>query len=108
MKIKFDGEFGCVVTREPGDPRAGTESQLLHWMKKVLNEKGFDFIKKLMWKDGHMVSDDQHYLRARNVNRLKPGDIWAIWSTHWLIRGLHTDYNQGEVYFRVERAVEDE
>ena len=108
MKIDFGEQIGCRVRRELGDPRVGTESQLLHYMKRALNAQGFDFIKKLMWKDGHMVSDDQHYLRARNVKSLKPGDIYAISSSYWQIYSLHEDYNNGQAFFRVTRVESDE
>lgn len=56
--------------------KPATESALLHELKIALNAAlsqlsgiGFSpkqppFIKKLMWKDGHLVDDTQHYLRT--------------------------------------------
>lgn len=71
MKVKLHGKV-CRVIREEGDPKlnagfAGNESLLLHRVKVQLNQEGFDFIKKRMHKDGHMVDEFQQYLRERKV-----------------------------------------
>ncbi len=73
----------CYVYRQPGDPvfrpnRSrhswsppgwyGAESRLLHHVLKILNGRGYGFIKKRMWKDGHMFgSDHSQYLRSRDL-----------------------------------------
>jgi hypothetical protein len=73
----------CYVYRQPGDPVFrpnngkscwsapgwyGAESRLLHHVKRILNQRGYDLIKKRMWKDGHMVGTEfTQYLRSRNV-----------------------------------------
>jgi hypothetical protein len=41
------------------------ETAFWHDLKKAMQAMGFDVIKKLMYKDGHMVDDNQHYLRDR-------------------------------------------
>lgn len=73
----------CYVYREPGDPvfrpnrsRSswsppgwyGAESRLLYNVGKILNRRGFDLIKRRMWRDGHMFgSEHSQYLRSRNL-----------------------------------------
>lgn len=81
----------CHVTREPGDKRMKDESQFLYRVKQKLNEMGYDFIKKRMWKDGHMVAEEQLYLRERDT---RPGRrTLAIWNPGWAIRGAEADFN---------------
>jgi hypothetical protein len=73
----------CYVYRQHGDPifrpnRSGSswsppgwygaESRLLHHVLRILNARGYDLIKKQMWRDGHMVGTEHtQYLRSRNV-----------------------------------------
>ena len=46
----------------------GAESRLLHHVQKNLNQRGYDLIKKRMWKDGHMVGTEYTlYLRSRDI-----------------------------------------
>jgi hypothetical protein len=104
--IKMRGNvFGtCHVVREPGDPKfhgrinAAGESKFLHHLKGVLNAQGYDFIKKRMHKDGHMVDEMQQYLRER-----KPvhGRVLSIYNNSWAIEGAEVEFNQGEVFLGV-------
>lgn len=90
----------CIVIREPGDPRLKSDSQLLYHVKKALNLQGPDptrWIKKPMWRDGHMVSMCQYYLRTRT------GDM-AIYDPDYAIRSLLTEYNkEGKITLVVRR-----
>lgn len=98
-------ETVCVVEREPGDPKftgvkdAKGESRLLYHVQKELKKQGYDFIKKRMWKDGHLVSSLQQYLRERNKN----GDrCLAIWNSDWDILRSEESFNRkGVTYFSV-------
>lgn len=114
MKVQLEtnenGNGHCFVNREPGDPkfRNGTwgsgESRLLYHVKQILNRQGYNFIKKRMWKDGHMVSEQQLYLRERKP---KNGRLLGIYSHFWQIRGAEEDFNKnGEVMFTVQNLVE--
>lgn len=48
----------------------GAESRLLHHVQKILNQKGYNLIKKRMWKDGHLFGTEHtQYLRSRNRNK---------------------------------------
>ena len=71
----------CYVYREPGDPvfrpnRSklswsspgwyGAESRLLYNVQKALNRRGYDLLKKRMWRDGHMFGcEETQYVRSR-------------------------------------------
>ena len=73
----------CYVYCEPGDavfrPNRsryswsppgwyGAESRLLYNVLKIVNGRGYDLIKKRMWRDGHMFgSDHTQYLRSLNL-----------------------------------------
>jgi len=83
------------VEREKGDPKYATESTLLYHIKNHLNKKGFNLIKKRMWKDGHLVDDTQQYLRSRKPDEK---DSIYIHSTHYAIRDISEEWNKyGEV-----------
>jgi hypothetical protein len=99
------------LTREAGDPKfygianAAGESKLFHYLKKHLNQHGIlggDFIKKRMWKDGHLVDDMQQYLRSRK--ECADGGIWCIYNASYAIRGAEEDWNRdGEVVLSLGR-----
>jgi hypothetical protein len=93
MKIEIVGNQ-CIVTREEGDPRfygvknAAGESALFHHMVKLLKAQGYDVIKKRMWKDGHMVDEQQQYIRTRATKpNKKTPRVFCIYNTFWAIRG---------------------
>lgn len=94
--LKTGLPYGLEVIREKGDPvfygayKGAGESQFLHWLKLVLIKKyKWDLIKKLMWKDDHMVDDTQHYLRSR-YQTTKPNI--AIYNNHYAITDLNDDF----------------
>jgi hypothetical protein len=112
MKVTLKGNK-CIVQREKGDRGfygqagsawGGMESNLLHHVKLKINSKGNDIIKKRMHKDGHLVDELRQYLRARNIKKLKPGDLYCIYDKKYNIRNSAEDYNAGaEVHLAVER-----
>lgn len=73
----------CYVYCQPGDPvfrpnRSrhswsppgwyGAESRLLYRVQKILNGRGYDLIKKRMWRDGHMFgAEHTQYLRSQDI-----------------------------------------
>lgn len=111
MKLVFEGSH-LIVTREEGDKKyhgivnAKGEHNLFYAIKNELNKQGYDLIKKLMWKDGHLVDDMQPYLRTRKKGAGK-ADIY-ISSDFWALRGANEDFNKGEVSLRVHYNVFDE
>ena len=89
-------EHTCEVGWEPGDPKLYNDSRLLYQVKRQLQKQGFDVVKKLMWHDGHLVDDHQHYLRERRWK-------FCVYWDQWAIRNACEDYNKGEVELCVER-----
>ena len=104
MKVTIDGSV-CTVVRESDDSPVVSESTLLYHIEQALNTQGHDLIKKRMWKDGHLVSEMQQYLRSRKV---KHGDCaLMIWDSAYAVRNLAHDYRkEGIVCLSVERGKE--
>jgi len=98
MKVELKQE-ACIITKEEGDKPIKTsrggwgspESGFLYLIKKELIKQGYDVIKKLMWKDGHLVSDYDHYIRTRKV---KGPNSFAIWDGNHAIRSCAEDYKR--------------
>lgn len=90
MQLTLQGTT-LTVTREAGDRKLYKESDFWHALKKHLNATYHqDCIKKLMYKDGHLVDDMQYYLRQRKWN-------YAIMDNYYAIRKVTEPYNEGEV-----------
>jgi hypothetical protein len=88
----------CRVIRDTGSPKVYSESLFWYQIRNELKKQGYDVIKKLMGKDGNLVSDSQHYVRSRNFT---PG-AFAIWQLDYAIREPYEEYNQdGEVTLAV-------
>ena len=110
MQVTISGNK-CIVTKEAGDPRfsgminAAGESRLLYHIKKILNEKGYNLIKKRMHKDGHLVSDMQQYLRTAKRTGNPDKDIY-IYNSNWNVEGADEVLNRdGTVILSVEKDV---
>ena len=96
----------CTVIKEDGDPHfsgvrnAAGESRLLYHLKNILNSHGFSFIKKRMWRDGHLVDDMKQYLR---VKKEKTNGIFCIHNPMWCVQGADYYLNEyGEVRLQIE------
>ncbi len=87
-----EGEGNVHVYREVTDPkRYKSDSHFLYHLKKALQRLGYDVIKKLMWKDGHLVDDHEHYIRERTGK-------WCIYDLKYAVRLLHKEFMEhGEV-----------
>ena len=94
MKIDLQ-EHILIVERETNDitypNTSGGESRFLYHIKKELNKQGYDMIKKLMRKDGHLVDVRQQYIRSRKVTH----GIY-IFDPQWSIRFTTTPFNEDE------------
>jgi len=110
MKVEKSGNR-LLVTREPGDPKfrdgewGSGESRLLYHVKQKIaagevkdwGDCTTDFVKKRMWKDGHLVSDGQLYLRSRKPIRTdSEGEklYLAFHNNFYAINGLNDEFNQ--------------
>ena len=126
MKFKLSGSQ-LIVTREPGDKKiygggqgrwGDPESRFLYHVQKALNipeiyiegcrnhpldNPSLKFLKKRMWKDGHLVSDTQQYLRSRKPVKKDDGSnvYLSLYNDHWAISDLSTDFNEGEACLRI-------
>jgi len=91
IKMNETGIHGtCTVIKEDGDPKFKNESQLLYHLKNLLNTMGFSMIKKRMWKDGHLVSEEQQYLREKK----KSSRQLCIYNSSWQIEGVEKEFNE--------------
>jgi hypothetical protein len=103
MLINIDRIHHIVtVTKEKGDPYFKSsgwglaESTFLYHVKKKLIGAGYDCIKKRMWKDGHLVDDNQQYIRDRKGE-------WCIYNDGWQVFDAGERFNQtGVVILRFE------
>jgi hypothetical protein len=109
MKIEVAGHR-LEITREEGDTRCSSggysdpESRLLYHVKQALNARGYDLIKKRMWKDGHLVADEQQYLRTRS-KRSKGPHVY-IWNPSWSVYDAAKILMEaGSVTLAIERDV---
>ena len=99
MKVEKQGNR-VIVTKEKGDPyikssdwNPDAESTLLYHVKKQLNKEGYNLAKVRMAKDGHMVSDIQHYLRPLKENKDNSKNIY-IYNPNWAIAGEEESFNK--------------
>jgi len=104
-------EGSVNVIREPGDPKfrdsgwGSGESRLLYHVKKELAKQGYDFIKKRMCKDGHLVDSEQQYLRERKV--FNGRRMLTITNNRYAIEGADTVFNlDGKVVFELVNIYE--
>lgn len=102
LSLRRNGRHGrLTVTREEGDPKYYDDGAFLHAVKKKLLADGHDVIKKRMWKDGHLVNDDQQYIRTRS--RRPDPDAFMIWWEFHPYRGPQDDWNKnGEVELAID------
>ena len=92
MELKVKNGTATVV-RTAKDKYIGSESAFWHALKALLRSSGEDVIKKLMSKDGHMVSDGIYYVRSRNMTRT---GAFAIWDDQYAVRNVAKDFNSGK------------
>ncbi len=76
-----------IVTREYTDRKIYDESLFFYLVAKELKKQGHDVVKKLMYKDGHMVDDKQYYIRQRKWK-------WAAYDTMFALRFVYEGYNK--------------
>jgi len=83
-----------VSSGKKKDPRVRNESHLLYVLMRMMQGAPgpfgpMDLVKKLMWKDGHMVADTQHYIRDREGR-------FAIFDDQYSVRDSAKDFNAGK------------
>lgn len=97
MLIDLSRPRRLVVRREVTDRKFyDGDSIFLHHVKKALHRLGYNCIKRLAWKDGHLVDNYMHYLRDRKYR-------WHIWDPDYAVRSLARKFDtDGEVTLVVE------
>jgi hypothetical protein len=113
VRIEFNPEATrLTLFREPADYRPRRSvwnpdplSTLLHWVKNALNARGFDLVKRRMWRDGHMYGDETlSYLRTRKPT--SPGPHVYVYDGDYAIRDAVRDWwVEGEIELLVEHDV---
>ena len=95
MIVTLDLKKGnCTVVKEKSDKKfassnwADAESTFLYHVMQDLKDKGYDLIKKRMWKDGHLVDDSQQYIRSRSKGK----NAFCIWN------GKNAIYDAGKFF----------
>lgn len=77
-----------VVEREVTDPKFGRdESWFYYRLAKELKAKGCDVVKKLAYKDGHLVDDYMYYLRERK-------GAWCVYDQQHALRSASLDFDR--------------
>jgi hypothetical protein len=100
IELSHDGNK-ITVYRESSDRKYGKrESQFYYDLKKAISEKfGVDVVKKLAHKDGHLVDDNQYYIRHRKGE-------WCIYYEDHALRYVTEDFDAGKVTLNVYRFIE--
>jgi len=113
MRVDFkpkivDGRLtgGNVDIYRDNGPKIYSDSVFWYAVKRELRKQGYDVIKKLMWKDGHLKDDNEYYVRSR---KYLP-DSFMISQTDYAIRSAYDDYNQdGKMSaLAIDASLEDE
>lgn len=82
------GHCRLTVTRQKGDPRLRSESELFLRIRDALRAKGHDVIKKRMAKDGCLTAAHQYWVRSRNLSG------FAIHHARYQLELAHEVYNR--------------
>jgi len=98
VQLDFDGN-SCNVYKEDGDPRfhcgySEPESTFLYHVKKELIKQSYDVIKKRMWKDGHLVDDNQQYIRTRKYGKETSENDFAVYNRCYSIYDAGQEFNK--------------
>lgn len=90
---------GITVKRFPGSPRMPKESTLFRHICRLLNDAGFDVVRQVPDKDGHMFGAP-YYIRDQKRR-------WCLYDTDYAIRDMAKAFNEGiEIklyYFDMEK-----
>ena len=89
MQIKFDFSSGCLVKREVEEKCCSTETEFYHRLKKELQKQGHNVIKKLAYKDGHLLDQYQYYIREQKWK-------FCVYDSQYALRLIHKPFNNWE------------
>jgi hypothetical protein len=101
MLIEFSKSRILVLKEATGRKYGKKESLLYYDIKKELVRHGYDCIKKLAWKDGHLVDNHMYYLRDRKQR-------WFLSDPSYALRLLSEEFDKaGLVYLYVNSEEND-
>jgi len=106
MRVELKS-YSCIVFRD-NDSKIYSESLFFHKLKTELIKQGYDVIKKQMWKDGHLVDDNQYYVRSRETkeNKTDMRRSFAVYDTQYAFQFAYEPYNKdGQVTLAVIRDI---
>jgi len=86
MIVERTSPYRLKVMREATDRPLYGDSVFLYHVKQAMNRTlGVDCIKKLAWKDGHLVDNYMYYIRARDGS-------FFVWDPNSAIRSISEEY----------------
>lgn len=85
MQLRFD-QGGLTVTKEPGDTRIREESTFYYRVVNALRELGYDVVRQVPSKDGHLTGAP-YYIRQRKRK-------WALFHNEYAIESAHEEFNK--------------
>ena len=88
MTVIFN-HWHVTVTRG-SDSRIQRESIFWYYLRKAVNALGYDVVRQIPKKDGHLTSMP-YYLKDR-----KSGEAF-IWDGNYALRMAHEEYNKGTI-----------
>jgi len=91
--VKHGRNGTITIIREEGDKKVYNDSTLMRHIARKLNEMGYNVVKKLMWRDGHMVDDNLTYIKTKRTDE----QSFFIYDGAYNIRSAYKDYNEGEL-----------
>lgn len=90
MLIDLTTKHCVIVRKEVTDPKFGKdESWFFYKLKQALQKMGKDCIKKLAYKDGHLVDDSMIYIRDRKKR-------WYIFDPLYSVRIVSEEFDKGD------------
>lgn len=106
MKIIIENDR-CALIKESTDPKfSGTinargEASLLRFLATLLNQDGYDLIKRYMRLDGYSTNTMQQYLRPKKMSGNPKYDIF-IFNDNFIKEGAERPYNiNGIVHLKI-------
>ena len=84
----MDVTKGIWFQRLPGSPKFYKESALYRHVCRLLNSAGWNVVKQVPDKDGHMFGAP-YYIREKRRK-------WCLYDNYYAIRCLHEAFNAGE------------
>lgn len=90
MRVELNAS-GCTLIREDGDKRISHESTVGYHMKRLLNARGWKFVR---------MNPSRHGLTGCKVGMIDRKRDVALWHERHQIENAATEFNRGSVWFQ--------